>query len=183
MNKAAGIFGLGAALAAGALVLTMSSPLIAPDVATLRPARLPGDAVGLAEKCPGGAVRLDDGDAWICLTDQPTVEGELTNLPAGQKRDMLICDLEDPVDSGNWRTEVRYLPSGTMPPRCKLVCADLLWPGVSMSTVETGTEACLRTACAPCPVTAGDWGQCPHCLSDSTPSCAEACPAPVEEIP
>lgn len=185
MRKAAGIFGLGAALAAGALVLTMSSPLIAPDIETVRIARLPGDTeLDLAVACPGGSVRLADGDAWICLTDQPSVDGELTVLPEGQRRDMLLCDVELPDDSGQWTTEVRYLPRGTLPPNCTLVCADLLWPGVSLTAnVETGIEACLRTACAPCQVRAGDWGQCPHCLSDRTPSCAEACPAPVEEIP
>jgi len=186
MKRAAGIFGLGAALAAGALVLTMSSPLIAPDIETVRIARLPGDTeLDLAAACPAGSMRSADGDAWICLTDSvDAIDGEITVLPEGQRRDMLVCDAELPDDSGQWTTEVRYLPRGTRPPSCVLVCADLLWPGVSMAAnVETGIEACLRAVCAPCQVRAGAWLACPHCLSDRTPSCAEACPAPVEEIP
>ena len=129
---------------------------------TLRAAQLPGttDPEDIADKCPGGAVRV--------------------KIPPGQKRDMLVCDVETEDDSGIWTTEVRYLPSGTLPKKCKLVCRDLLFPGLSMANVETGVEACLREVCAPCVISGGSWGHCPHCLTDRTPSCAEACPAPEE---
>jgi len=185
MNKLGPVAFVSFFLAAGGIYFIGGEELEATAVETLRPARLPAETTSqqLAEDCDGGAVLLPDEGAWICLTSKETIVDEIMSMPSGQKRDLLICDEEDPEDGGTWVTRVRYLPSGTLPPKCKLVCSDLLWPGYSIGTVETGVEACLREACDPCQVTAGHWDQCPHCLSDITPSCAETCPAPEEFEP
>ena len=156
--------------------------LSSPQLEGVRAARMQADAVIDPEVCWAGVVHFED--AIMCLTDAAEVEGEITNIPPGQQRDMIVCDVEVPEDSGNWTTEVRYHPSQTgRPPRCELVCPDMLWPGIAMANVETGVEACLRAACDPCPITGSSWGQCPSCLTDRTPSCAVACPEPEPEDP
>ena len=45
--------------------------------------------------------------------------------------------------------------------------------------VFSATENDLVTACAPCPVSPGNWGICPYCLL-MTGGCAKACPVQVK---
>ena len=186
MNKgilAAAIMGLGGVVGMLALDPFAATPKAAVPIDTVRAVRLAADTEiteELQATCNAGIVEL--GDKTLCLTDQADVPGEIVTVPPGQKRDMLLCDVETEEDSGVWTTEVRYLPTGTLPPKCQLVCEDLLFPGLSMANVETGIEACLRLACAPCPISGSSWNACPHCLSDLTPSCAESCPVPNEEV-
>lgn len=112
----------------------------------------------------------------ICITAQEagTVDGEVTSASMGtrppkDRRRLVVCD----VDGG---TEARWESSERMVPATCTVAVDAaVVPDVSATAIELGdTEEQLRRVCAPCRVSAGSWGPCPHCLRWPG-GCAAAC--------
>jgi len=150
-----------------ALVLAQSVEKQVTRVARL-PTCPPDEA--LKEKCPGGAVQVEG--YCLCFTGAKDVVGEEKVAPNNR---MIICEVEG--DDGKKFLQVRYENEiGPLDAGCILVIEGILFPGVSMAGMETGTEEKLRVRCAPCPISSKSWSHCPYCLHPSYKlSCDKAC--------
>lgn len=112
----------------------------------------------------------------ICITAQEagTVDGEITSAsmsarPARDRRRLVVCDAERGTEA-RWESSERMVPA-----TCTVAVDAAVVPDVSASSIELGdTEEQLRRVCAPCQVSAGSWGPCPHCLRWPG-GCAAAC--------
>lgn len=147
-----------------------------PAAANMRPVRLDGECPAPHGKEPAKCEQTIQADGYcLCFTRQGLgqVDGEVSSVsarPAKDRRRLVVCG------DGIGRTAARWEASDKpVAATCTLAVEDALAPEVSASGVELGdTEAKLREACAPCPVSAGNWGPCPHCLRWPG-GCAAAC--------
>lgn len=178
------IAGAVAVLAAGGVVIgllgdgadpgTVTGPTA--DAAPMRAVRLDGVCPDPQGKEPARCKQIIQGDGYcVCITEQAAgqVDGEVTSVsarPGKDRRRLVVCG------DGEGRTIARWEASDKpAAASCTVAVEDALVPGISATGLEMGdTEAKLRAACAPCPVSAGSWGPCPHCLRWPG-GCAAAC--------
>lgn len=141
-----------------------------------RAVRLDGVCPEDSKERPRCAQTIQRDGYCICITTQEpgAVDGEVTSASMGtrppkDRRRLVVCD----VDGG---TEARWESSERMVPATCTVAVDAaVVPDVSATAIELGdTEEQLRRVCAPCRVSAGSWGPCPHCLRWPG-GCAAAC--------
>lgn len=151
----------------------------ATDARMARAIRIQGEcpANDKPSKEPAKCVSTTQMDGWcLCITEQPsaTVDNEVaaaSDIAPAKRQRMVVCD-GGGRDAGTvvrWEASASPVGAG-----CQVVIDNALMPNISMSAIETDIEAQLREVCAPCRVTAGSWGPCPHCLRWPG-GCAEAC--------
>lgn len=175
---------VGAVLAGGAIVAGVllgggdgsDTGATATTASAARAMRLDGVCQEDSKDRPRCSQTIQRDGYCICITAQDvgTVDGEVTSdsmgaRPAKDRRRLVVCDAER-------GTEARWESSELMVPATCTVAVDAaVVPDVSASSIELGdTEEQLRRVCAPCQVSAGSWGPCPHCLRWPG-GCAAAC--------
>lgn len=111
----------------------------------------------------------------ICITQQSgAIDGEVRSAdmaarPARERMRLVVCGDAYQTDA-RWERSDRQVDAS-----CTVAVEAAVMPEVSATGIELGdTEEQLRRRCAPCTVSAGAWGPCPHCLRWPG-GCAAAC--------
>ena len=168
---------LGVLFIAGSLVIGLSdasSQKVA--ISQLRAARVDGNCPKRSE-CQGGMVQKDGH--CLCMTTEDIVTNETvdrTDLAADKKKRLVVCEEQVTFSKGDPATDyvIRFeADSGAISDNCVLAARPLIESSIG---IETDLTEALRAACAPCPISPGNWGPCPACLHSKTPSCAKQCP-------
>lgn len=171
------IAGAVAVLAAGGIIVGLlgNAPVGVAEKQT-RVVRLDGDCPAVQDKDRAVCEHAIQANGFcLCFTKQDpgTVDDEVTSVserPGRQRWRLVVCGNGHGMTTARWETSEK--PVGAA---CTVAVEDALAPDVSATAIEIGdTEEQLRRVCAPCQVSAGSWGPCPHCLRWPG-GCAAAC--------